>query len=166
MVKAKTLAIALLAVILAVVAWVYLSQSDTKKIKKQFDSLSKLVSKEPGENPITMVTKAKTLEALFAETCQLSNPIDDLKVTYTPAEMSSYAANSRIAFAELSLNFYDFNIEFPERGLARVTLTGNLKGKLMSGNLIDETREVQCVLKKINRKWLFSEIEIVEVLKR
>ena len=166
MVRTKTVILALLTVILAVVAWVYLSQSDSKRIRKQFDSLSKLVSKEPGENPITMVTKAKSLGTLFAETCELSNPIDGLKVTYTPAEMSSYAANNRIAFAELSLNFYDFNIEFPEKGSARVTLTGNLKGKLMSGDLIDETREVQCVLKKINRTWLFSEIEIVEVLKR
>jgi hypothetical protein len=166
MVRAKTVSIALLAMILAVVAWGYLSPSDSKRIKKQFDSLSKLVSKEPGENPITMVTKAKALASLFAETCEFSNPIDGLEVTYTPGEMSSYAANSRIAFAELSLHFYDFNIEFPESGLARVTLTGNLKGKLMSGTLIDETREVQCVLKKINRRWLFSEIEIVEVLKR
>ena len=166
MVKVKYIVTTLLVVILAIVVWVYLVQSDTKKIKKQFDSLSKLVSKEPGENPITMATKAKNIATLFAETCELTNPIDGLTETYTPAEMSSYAANSRIAFAELSLNFFDLNVEFPETGLARVTLTGNLKGRLMSGNIIDETREVQCVLKKIGRNWLFSEIEVVEVLKR
>ena len=166
MVRVKYIVTTLLVVILAIVAWVYLVQSDTKKIKKQFDSLSKLVSKEPGENPITMATKAKNIATLFAETCELTNPIDGLPATYTPGEMSSYAANSRIAFAELSLKFYDLNVEFPETGLARVTLTGNLKGKLMSGNIVDETREVQCVLKKIGRNWFFSEIEIVEVLKR
>jgi hypothetical protein len=158
--------IALLVVILAVVAWVYLVQSDTKKIKKQFDSLSKQVSKEKGENPIAIASKAKTIATLFAETCELSDPISGLPATYTPGEMASYAANNRIAFSELSLTFYDFNIEFSETGLARVTLTGSLKGRLMNGNIVDETREVQCVLKKVGRNWLFSKIEVIEVLKR
>lgn len=166
MVRVKYIVTTLLVVILAIVAWVYFVQSDTKKLRKQFDSLSKLVSKELGENPITMATKAKTIATLFAETCELTDPIDGLVETYTPAEMSSYAANSRIAFAELSLKFFDLHVEFPEKGLARVTLTGNLKGKLMSGNIVDETREVQCVLKKIGRQWLFSQIEVVEVLKK
>jgi hypothetical protein len=31
---------------------------------------------------------------------------------------------------------------------------------------VDETRELECVLKKIARKWLFSAIEVVEVLKK
>jgi hypothetical protein len=160
------MAIALLVVILAVVVWVYLVQSDTKRIKKQFDSLSKQVSKEKGENPIAMASKAKTIATLFAETCELSDPISGLPAAYTPGEMASYAANNRIAFSELSLTFYDFNTEFTETGVARVTLTGSLKGRLMSGNIVDETREVQCVLKKIGRKWLFSKIEVIEVLKR
>ena len=166
MVRVKHIVTTLLVVILAIVAWVYLVQSDTKKIRKQFDSLSKLVSKELGENPLTMATKAKTIATLFAETCELTDPISGLPAVYTPGEMSSYVANSRIAFSELSATFYDFNIEFPETGLARVTLTGNLKGKLMSGNIVDETREVECVLKKTGRNWLFSEIEVVEVLKK
>lgn len=166
MVRIKYIVITVLVVILAIVAWVYLVQSDAKKIKKQFDSLSKQVSKEKGENPIAMATKAKAIATLFAETCELNDPISGLLETYTPAEMASYAANNRIAFVELSLKFYDIHVEFPEKGLARVTLTGNLGGKLMSGNIIDETREVQCVLKKVSRQWLFSEIEIVEVLKK
>jgi hypothetical protein len=166
MVRIKSMVIAFLVVILAIVAWVYLVQSDTKKVKKQFDSLSKQVSKERGENPIAMASKAKNIATLFAETCELNDPISGLPAVYTPGEMASYAANSRIAFSELSLKFYDFNIEFPETGLARVALTGNLRGRLMNGNIVDETREVQCVLKKIGRNWLFSEIEVVEVLKR
>ena len=166
MVKIKYLVIALLVVILGIVGGIYLFQSDSKKIKKQFNSLATLVSKEPGEDPITMATKAKSVGTLFAETCELTIPITGLSESYTPAEVSSYAANTRIAFSELSLKFYDFNIEFPEQGFARVVLTSDLKGKLMSGNFVDETREVQCVLKKIDRKWLFSEIKVIEVLKK
>jgi hypothetical protein len=96
----------------------------------------------------------------------LTLPLDGLLASFTPVEISSYAANSRIAFSELSLKFYDLNIEFPEKGLATVLLTAKLKGKLMGGDFVDETREVQCVLKKTDRRWLFSEIEVVEVLKK
>jgi len=47
-----------------------------------------------------------------------------------------------------------------------VTLTGRLTGRSGTGEQVDETRELECVLKKIERKWLFSEIEVVEVLKK
>lgn len=166
MVKIKHIVIVLLVVIVGVFGGIYLSQSDSKKIKKQFNALSQLISKEPGENPITMATKAKNIGTLFAETCALTLPITGLSESYTPAEVSGYVANSRIAFSELSLKFYDINIEFPEKGLARVVLTANLKGKLMSGDFTDDTREVQCALEKVGQKWLFSEIEVIEVLKK
>jgi hypothetical protein len=31
---------------------------------------------------------------------------------------------------------------------------------------VDDTRELDCILKKIEKKWLFSQIEVVEVLKK
>jgi hypothetical protein len=67
---------------------------------------------------------------------------------------------------DLTLKFYDVSIRFPEKGAASVTLTASLKGKTAVGDLVDETREVQCVLKKVDKKWLFSEVEVVEVLKK
>ena len=81
-------------------------------------------------------------------------------------EISTYAASARSHFSQLHLKFYDFHITFPEKGLAKVTLTARLTGKSTVGEQADETRELDCVLKKIESKWLFSEIEIVEVLKK
>jgi hypothetical protein len=31
---------------------------------------------------------------------------------------------------------------------------------------MDETRELECLLRKVEKKWLFSAIEVVEVLKK
>jgi hypothetical protein len=31
---------------------------------------------------------------------------------------------------------------------------------------VDETHELECALKKIENKWLFSYLEVVEVLKK
>ena len=166
MVRIKTILIAVLALILGILAATYLSESEEKKVKKQFALLSKWVSKDVGENPITMASKAKNIGTLFAESCELKVPVDSITATYTPAEVSSYAIRGRMQFSELALKFYDLTVEFPEKGTAQVVLTANLKGRSMNGELIDETREVQSVLNKIDQKWLFSAFEVVEVLEK
>jgi len=166
MVRIKTILIAVLALILGILAATYFLESEEKKVKKQFDLLSKWVSKDLGENPITMASKAKNIGTLFAESCELKVPVDSISATYTPAEVSAYALHGRLEFSEMSLKFYDLTVEFPEKGTAQVVLTANLKGRSMNGESIDETREVQSVLKKSEQKWLFSAFEVVEVLKK
>jgi hypothetical protein len=47
-----------------------------------------------------------------------------------------------------------------------VTLTARLTGKLNVGDSIDETHEVESILKKVEKKWLFSKVEVIEVLKK
>jgi hypothetical protein len=64
------------------------------------------------------------------------------------------------------LTFYDFNIAFPEKEITQVTLTARLRGRSTAGEQVDETRELECDLKKGEKKWLFSSIEVVEVLKK
>jgi hypothetical protein len=64
------------------------------------------------------------------------------------------------------LKFYDLKVEFPEKGTAEVNLTARLTGKSTAGEAVDETRELQCILMKIEKRWLFSSLEVVEVLKR
>jgi hypothetical protein len=64
------------------------------------------------------------------------------------------------------LKFYDLKVSFPEKDLAQVNLTGRLTGKSVSGEHVDETRELICLLKKVEKKWLFNSFEVIEVLKR
>ena len=64
------------------------------------------------------------------------------------------------------MKFYDLHIIFPEKEISKVPLTARLTGRSTAGEQVDETRELECVLKKIEKKWLFSTIEIVEVLKK
>jgi len=64
------------------------------------------------------------------------------------------------------LKFYDFHTVFLEKETTKVTLTARLTGRSTAGEQVDETRELDCVLKKIENKWLFSQIEVVEVLKK
>jgi len=166
MVKIQYIIIAVLVVTVGILAAVYLSESEEKKVRKQFDLLSKWVSKDPGENAFTMAHKIQSIGKLFAENCEFKTHIDSLSGNYTPEEISSYAAQGRAQFSRLSLRFHDLDIDIPEEGTAKVILTAKLTGKSTTGEYVDEAHEFECVLRKIEDKWLFSDFEVVEVLKK
>ena len=166
MVKIKYLLIGGLAVIIGIVVVFYFFPNEEKKVKKQFRLLSEGVLKSPEENAFTILQKIKNIGALFDEHCELKAPSQSLSGSYAREELSTYAGSARAYFSQLDLKFYDFHIVFPEKEIAKVTLTTRLIGKSTAGEQVDETRELECVLKKIERKWLFVGIEIVEVLKK
>jgi hypothetical protein len=166
MVKIKYILGGVLVTIIGIVVFFYFFPNDERKVKKQFNLLSEWVTKSQDEPSFTMLQKIKNIGTLFDEHCELKVPSQSLSGSYTREEISTYAGSARSYFSQLDLKFYDFHIVFLEKGIANVTLTGRLAGSSTAGEQADETRELECVLKKIENKWLFSSIEIVEVLKR
>jgi hypothetical protein len=166
MVKIKYILIGVLIGIIAIVVVIALSPSEEKRVRKSFNLLSEGVSKSPDENTFTVLKKMKDIGALFDEYCELKASDPLLSGSYAREEISTYTASARSSLSHLNLKFYDFHIVFPEEGLAKVTLTTRLTGKSMAGEHVDETRELECILKKIEKKWLFSQREVVEILKK
>ncbi len=166
MVKIKYFLIGVPILIIGILAFFYFFPNEEKKVKKQFNLLSEWVSKSPEENAFTMLQRIKNIGTLFDEHCELKAPSQSLSGRYTREEISTYAGSARLQLSQLDLKFYDFHILFPEKEMAKVTLTGRITGRSSTGEQVDETRELDCVLKKIERKWLFSQIEVVEVLKK
>lgn len=166
MVKIRYILAAAVTVIIGIVVIFHFLPSEEKKVKRQFHLLSEGVLKSPEENAFAMLQKMKDIGALFDEHCELKAPSQSLSGSHTREEISTYAGSTRSYFSQLDLKFYDFNIVFPEREAAKVTLTARLTGRSTAGEQVDETRELECILKKIKKKWLFSAIEVVEVLKK
>jgi hypothetical protein len=166
MVRFKKIIIGALVLVIGIGLVLYFFPSEEKKIKKQFRLLAEWVSKDPGENTFTMAYKIKNIGTLFDGTCEFKVPVYSFSGSYTPEEISGYAARGRLSCSQLYLKFYDLVIAFPEKGIAKVTLTAKLAGRLNVGEYIDETHELESVLKKIEKKWLFSKFEVVEVLKK
>ncbi len=166
MVKIKYLLMGVLMVIVGIVLAVTVFPSEEKRVKKRFNLLSEWVSKSPEENSFTMLQKMKDIGTLFFEHCELKAPDESLSGSYTRQEISAYAGSARSHFSQLDLKFYDLHIAFPEKEVAKVTLTGRLIGKSTTGEQVDEIRELECLLKKIDNKWLFNQIEVIEVLKK
>ena len=166
MVRFKKIIIPIVIAVVGIWAIAYFFPSEEKKVRKQFRLLAEWVSKDPGENTLTTVYKIKHVGTLFDTRCELKVPVYSFSGNYTADEISGYAAQGRLASSQLYLKFYDLDILFPEEGTARVTLTARLTGKLNAGDTIDETHEVESVLKKVEKKWLFNKFEVIEVLKK
>jgi hypothetical protein len=166
MVKIKSLTILSLALIVGICAFLYFFPSEEKKIKKQFSLLSQQAFKNREENIFTLVQKGKGIGTLFDENCGLKVSPYSIDGRYSRKEIAAYAVRARSQFSRLDLEFYDLKISFPEEGFAKITLTGKVTGKLWGKENVNETRELECALKKIEGKWLFSEFEVVEVLQK
>jgi hypothetical protein len=166
MVKIKYLFIGVLMVIIGIVIAITVFPSEEKRVKKQFNLLSEWVSKSAEENAFTMLQRMKNIRTLFDAHCELKVPDQSLSGSYTREEISTYAGSARSHVSRLDLKFYDLQIVFPEKEVAKVTLTARLTGRSTAGERMDETRELECFLKKIEKKWLFSQIEVIEVLKK
>ncbi len=113
-----------------------------------------------------MAKKTKDIGTLFAEACRLEVDNASLSGTYTPDEISSFAAQARLQFSEVSLRFYDLDVEFPNEHTAKVFLTAKLTGRLLAGEYVNEVHELTSVLKRIENRWLFSSFEVIEVLEK
>jgi len=166
MVSYKNIIIAALVLTIGIGGLLYLFPSEEKKVKKQFRLLAEWVSKDPGESTMTMAFKVKNVGTLFGKICEFKIPSYSFSGSYTPEEISSYAANGRLYCSELHLKFYDLVVDFPEKGMAKVTLTAKLTGKSNAGEYIDETHELESILRKTEKKWLFNKFEVIEVLKK
>jgi hypothetical protein len=169
MVRLKHLLVAGLVVLIGILVVFYLFPGEEKKVRRQFDLLSQNVTKERDEDGFSMANRIQNIRRLFAENCGFKiegDPLYSFSGNYTREEVAGYALRGRSHFSVLSLKFHDLTMEFPERGTARVRVTARMTGKSAVGENVDEARELLCVLKKIEKKWLFNVIEVVEVLKR
>ncbi len=153
-------------VLAVIIAYFVLHESEEEKVKKQFAALSEYVSKNADENNIALAAKAKKVQNLFAEKCELGISVYSISGIYQRNDISSLMLSSRSYYSKLTLDFHDIIVNFSEDARAIVNLTANLKGKLSSGEYTDDTHELECVLVKIEDEWVISEIEIVEVLQK
>ena len=164
--KIKHLLVSAVIVVAGIVVIITLIPSEEKRVKRQFAFLSEWVSKSPEENAFTMLQKMKNIGTLFDERCEMKIPDQSLSGSYTRQEVSTYAGSARSYVSQLDLKFYDLRIIFPEKEIAKVDVTARITGRSTAGEQMDETRELECVLRKLDKQWLFSQIEVIEVLKK
>lgn len=166
MVKAKYSIIAGGVLVAGVIAFFIFSQSEEAKVKKQFEFLAEKIGKTPEESQIIAATKANRIREVFTETCKIHAPAYSFSRDISSDELPTLVLSARSQCSEISLKFYDFVIDFPEKGTAQVNLTASMEGKLTTGEFIEDHHELKCRLQKTEDIWRLKEIEMVEVLKK
>ena len=166
MVKVRHLIIAIVLVLSGVVVLIYVLQGEEHKIQRAFSSLAKWASKEEGETNLTMVQKTRSIGSLCEKACHIKAPGTTFSGTYSSQQISALAARARTPFTRLEVRFDDLHIELMGEDGATVRVTAQLMGIRKRGERVDDTRELECRLQKVEGTWLFTHFELIEVLER
>jgi len=167
MVKRNAVIAAGLSAIIGFLVVYHVFYNEEAKVKRRFKEFSERISKEPDETKLIAAATVNKIIRMIQETIQVDIPSRSISKKFTRKELSAPIFNVRSNYLKMTLRFFDFGIDLSEEDTAAVRLTGNLTGKLLSGESVDETHELYCLLKKNkNDEWLFSSIEIVEVLEK
>ncbi|MDA8404027.1 MAG: hypothetical protein M0Z56_07505 [Desulfobacteraceae bacterium] len=166
MVNAKYLFTAGGLAVAAIVVFFLFFQSDTAKIKNCFSTLSKQAEKSGDEHELIAAAAARKIESLFAESVQIEIPAYDINQTFARNEIAPHVLYARSQYRDISLKFEDFDISFPEKGVAFITLSGILKATKNTGERVAETHELECRMKKIEGRWLLTVVRGVNALEK
>ncbi len=168
----KKLIILILVIVAAGGAGWYFWQRNTPQgiIRRKFADLAYAASKESGEKSSALIYKTQmVLPNLFAETCGLEVKEAILGGDYSREEISSKAAMAHKRFSSAALRFFDLEIEVSEQqpDRAKAYFTVNLDGiRAQGGERVNETREMEATLRKIDGNWVFTNFKIREILRK
>ena len=166
MVEKKRLLAVIIIVVLVASGAFYFFQSEENKVIRRINLLADKVSKEGTEPAVIMAQRVSKIAEIFADICDIESDRHNLFRQYRRDEIRSYVASARARFQSLSLDFLDIQVEFPSKNLATARLTGMFSGINKSGEIFDETIELEMELVKVDSEWFIRRIKAVEVLER
>ena len=166
MVKTKHIIVGGAILAAGIIAFYVFWLSEEAKIKRRFKFVEKKIEKTGQESPIVSAAKANRIREVCAETLKIHAPAYSFSRDLPSGELSGIVFSTRSRYSEISLNFYDFVIDIPGKDTAQVNVTASMKGKLTTGELVEDLHELKCKVQKIEDNWRLEEIEIVEVLKK
>ncbi len=147
------------------VYYFFFYQSDERAIQKRFDLLAENVSKDSDESKLVTIKRLATIERAFTKNVhfEIENRIRSRE--YSSREVARRAGGARSLFTNLTLKFYDVNIDL--QGLnAAVMATARISGNKKNGEQVAETRELEFGLQKTDGGWFIAAVKAVEVLEK
>ncbi len=162
----KSLIAAAVLIVAGIIAFFWYFQGDEARIKKRFKTIAELAEKSPDEHELTAAVNARRIGGMFADACQIEIPSYNISRTFDRKDIPGRVMGARSRYTDISLDFHDITIDFPEDGTAQVTLTAYMEAVWLSGKSVREVHEIACWLEKIEKDWFFNQIEVVTVLER
>lgn len=165
MVNVKAAAIAaILACALGLIGWRFWP-GDERAIRTQLALIEQAGSKEPAEQPIQSLIKARQLAELFHDPCRLEVEAVDSAGEYSRKQIMDHIALIRASYAKARISLHDVVVDIPQKSIAVVRCTLRVQGE-GSGQPVADVQELHADLRKIEGDWLFTGVRLIEVLER
>lgn len=161
----RNILVALLLVAAAVILALRFWPSDERAIRAQLRLIEEAGSKQPTEQPVEALVKATQLADLFNDSCRLVAPSAHHADTYPRKQIQDRIIMVRALYSEVQVTLHDIAITIAENHTAVVRGTIRLRGQ-SKGDALADVQELRAEMGKINGTWLFTSVEIVEVLER
>ncbi len=162
----KNILISILILIAGVaVYYFFFYQNDERAIQKRFDLVAENFSKDSDESKLVTIKRLATIERVFTKNVHFEIENRSMAGEYSSREIARRAGGIRSLFTNLTLKFYDVDIDL--QGLtAAVMATARITGPKKNGEQVAETRELEFGLQKKDGDWFIAAVKAVEILEK
>ncbi len=143
-----------------------LTVTEEDRIRRQLSELIELLEKDGEETPVRLHSINRRMPEFFENPSRIMISEAGLSGHYSPRELASYAVRLRTGFEVIEMTFGDLTIEITEAGLARADFSLEVRGRYRGERGMRDFFEVNATLKLVDNEWLFSSVEIVDVLRK
>ena len=168
MVKKHLLAGAAAAIVALLIVFVALRfmVSEEARIRRRFSTAASAFNVNGADSGLEALRILRSLRELMADPCLIDLPDVSFSRDYPLRELATYITHFRAQFVRMRISFHNIDVHLIDEKHAECTLTALLSGVTRTNRRVLEAREVKVRLRKVDGRWLFSEIEAVEVLRR
>lgn len=163
----KRIAIGLIILAAAVAAYfIFFGETEEQKIRRLLSDLCVDCAKnKESSSAAALIVKTNVLKKYFTDPCTLSVHRGFLQGSYSDVRIANEIMRVNMFFESSDLSYSDLIISINEDE-AETVFTGRFKAVLKDGGKVDEVREVELKLKKIDKKWKISAAEVHKILEK
>ncbi len=144
----------------------YMRNTPEAKVRRLINNLSYYASRPVADKLPTMIMKNQGFGELFAPQSRLEFRAEMLNGHYTPQGLISWISRTRMYFKSLKLTIEDIEIDIISETEARAYFTGRATGVTKSGYDIDEVRDIESRIEKIDGNWKFKSLVSRQAMER
>lgn len=146
--------------------WYLIRDGDEARIKATLRELCRIASRQEDEKAGSGLLKMRAVETVFAPQCRIDFRHEMFGGTYTTEEIAATLMRSRALFRFCKVDFRDLSITIVPPDRATTCFTGTLEGRLNDGKSVNEVRDLECKLQKIENRWRITDIAVRDVLEK
>lgn len=139
--------------------------SNERKIRHNLDSLADYCSTTGNDRAIAALTKIAKAGKLFQSPCKIEVESFGIDRELDRKEITDHILMMKKMLPATRFTFSDTFVTFSEENRAELNTTLKLTGKTRDERFTD-AYELHIITKKIQGKWLFSSLNVVEFLEK